>query len=130
MSSFRLSVLSAFLIFAVACGSGYSPSSPSNSPSPAPPTDPTPSRSISIPAGASTRVANAFVPQADSVSVGDTVTWTNTDVVEHTSTADGKQWDSGVVAPGAQFSFTFQTAGTYTYKCLIHPGMVGTIVVQ
>jgi plastocyanin len=25
---------------------------------------------------------------------------------------------------------TFQTAGTFTYHCQIHPGMVGTIVVH
>jgi len=95
MFSFRLGVVSAFLIFAVACGSGSSPSSPS-SPAPDPGSS---SNSISIPTGASTRVSNAFVPQAATVSVGDTVTWTNTDVVDHTSTSDGNGWNSGVVEP-------------------------------
>jgi plastocyanin len=32
--------------------------------------------------------------------------------------------------PGSQFSFTFSTAGTFQYHCAIHPGMVGSVVVQ
>jgi plastocyanin len=39
-------------------------------------------------------------------------------------------WSSGTVAPGGQFSFAFQTAGTFPYHCTIHPGMVGTVVVR
>src|SRR5579875_243718 len=33
------------------------------------------------------------------------------------------------IAPGATFSFTFTTPGTYTYHCTIHPFMHGTVVV-
>ncbi len=29
----------------------------------------------------------------------------------------------------AAFSLTFAKAGTYTYNCLVHPGMIGTITV-
>jgi plastocyanin len=65
-----------------------------------------------------------------SVSVGDTVTWMNNDSVAHTSTSDGNGWNSGVVAPGGKFSFAFQNAGTFSYHCAIHPGMVGSIVVH
>ena len=32
--------------------------------------------------------------------------------------------------PGAQFNFTFQSAGTFTYRCTIHPNMVATVTVQ
>ena len=63
-------------------------------------------------------------------AAGTTVTWTNTDAVAHTSTSDLPGWNSGVVAPGGQFSFAFQTAGTFAYHCTIHPGMVGTVVVH
>jgi plastocyanin len=62
--------------------------------------------------------------------VGTTVTWTNTDSVEHTSTSDGAGWNSGVVPPRGQFSTTFSNAGTFSYHCAIHPGMVGTITVH
>jgi plastocyanin len=62
--------------------------------------------------------------------VGTTVTWVNTDSVSHTSTSDGTAWNSGIVSPGGRFSFAFQTAGTFSYHCAIHPGMVGTVVVR
>lgn len=85
---------------------------------------------ISIPSGASTLGANAFSPGPLTVAPGTVVTWINTDVVAHTSTSDASGWDSGVVAPGQQFAFTFPTSGTFHYHCTIHPGMVGTVIVH
>jgi len=71
-----------------------------------------------------------FVPETLTVAVGTTVTWTNEDTVQHNVTADDGTFDSGPIAPGGTFSFTFTTAGTYAYKCTIHqPDMVGTIIV-
>jgi plastocyanin len=72
----------------------------------------------------------AFVPDELDVAAGTTVTWTNTDVEAHTSTSDVAGWTSGAIAPGRQFSFAFPTAGTFTYHCAIHPGMVGKVVVR
>jgi plastocyanin len=46
-----------------------------------------------------------------------------------TTTSDVPGWDSGTISPGRQFSFTFQTDGTYPYHCSFHPGMTGTAVV-
>ncbi len=37
---------------------------------------------------------------------------------------------SGILAPETSYTLTFPTAGTYPYLCLLHPGMVGTVVVQ
>ena len=71
----------------------------------------------------------AFTPPSLTVPMGTTVTWTNKDMVQHTATADDKSFDSGQLAPGASFSFTFTKAGTFTYKCTIHPNMMGTIIV-
>ena len=34
------------------------------------------------------------------------------------------------IAPGASFSKTFTSAGSFPYHCTIHPGMVGTVTVQ
>lgn len=131
MRATYLAAAAAVLVFTAACGSNYSsaPSSPSPSPSPAPATG-GPSLAITIPSGAATLANRAFSPDELDVSVGDTVTWTNTDSVSHTSTSDRSGWDSGVVAPGGKFSFAFQAAGTYQYHCAIHPGMVGTVVVR
>jgi plastocyanin len=72
----------------------------------------------------------AFMPDDLDITVGTTVTWTNSDSVAHTSTSNGSGWDSGTIAPGRGFSFTFQTAGTFPYHCTIHPGMVGSVVVR
>ena len=129
MHSLRLAIVSLTLVFAVACGNGYStpPSSPSPAPSPAQGGASTP---IAIPAGASALGNRAFTPDELDVAVGTTVTWTNTDSVPHTSTSDASGWNSGTLQPGAQFSFAFQTAGTFSYHCTIHPGMIGSVVVR
>src|SRR5437588_3924173 len=129
MLSSRLAVVSVVLIFAIACG-GYSSPTPS-SPTPSPtPTPGGPSSSVAIPVGASALGNGAYAPDDLNVAVGTTVTWMNTDSISHTSTSDVNGWNSGIVAPGGQFSFAFQAAGTFPYHCTIHPGMVGTVVVR
>ncbi len=78
-------------------------------------------------------VDNAFQPQPVIIQVGDTVVWTNNGAVTHTSTSDTPGlWDSGIMNPGATFSRTFDTAGTFGYNCTLHRsvGMVGAVVVQ
>ena len=122
MLSFRLIGLSVFLMSAIACGSSSS-TSPSPTPTPG-------SSSVTIPAGASNLGNQAYSPDSVNVSVGGTVTWMNNDSTAHTSTSDASGWDSGVVAPGASFSRTFPTAGTFSYHCTLHTGMVGKVVVQ
>jgi uncharacterized repeat protein (TIGR01451 family) len=71
-----------------------------------------------------------FVPSALVVRVGDTVNWTNAGTLQHTVTADDASFDSGLLNPGASFSFTFTSAGTYNFHCSPHPWMKGSIVVQ
>ncbi len=71
----------------------------------------------------------SFQPGSISVAVGSTVTWTNQDTTGHTVTADDGSFDSGTLAPGATFSHTFDTAGTFTYHCNIHHSMTATITV-
>jgi plastocyanin len=130
MVSIRLGLISVVLMLAVACGSSSS-SNPIPTPTPTP--TPTPggqATSVSIPVGAESLGNRAFAPDEADVAVGATVTWTNNDVVTHTSTSDNGVWNSGNVAPGKQFSVTFATAGTFTYHCTIHPGMVGSVVVR
>ena len=130
----RFAAAATLSLLAVACGSNYSsPSSPSPAPAPAPTPAPTaggPSSAITIPMGAEVLGNRAFSPDEIEVSAGTTVTWANTDSVSHTSTSNASGWDSGIIAPGRQFAFTYQTAGTFPYHCAIHPGMVGTVVVR
>ncbi len=71
----------------------------------------------------------AFVAPSLEITAGTTVTWTNNDTAAHTATADDGSFDTGNLDPGASGSVTFDTPGTYTYKCAYHPNMTGTIVV-
>ncbi|OFW60316.1 MAG: hypothetical protein A2133_10000 [Actinobacteria bacterium RBG_16_64_13] len=72
----------------------------------------------------------AFAPATLTVPVGASVTWRNDDGFTHTVTADGGSFSSGILAPGATFSHTFNSAGTFPYHCGLHAFMSGTITVQ
>ena len=85
---------------------------------------------VAIVSGASTRTTNAYSPNPIAVAAGATVTWTNNDNVTHTSTSDTNVWNSGSIAPQGSFSRMFPSAGTFSYHCSIHPGMVATVTVQ
>jgi plastocyanin len=68
-----------------------------------------------------------FSPANVTVHVGDTVLFVNDDVNDHTVT--GKNWQSGNIASGKSWEYTFNEAGTYTYACDYHPWMKGSITV-
>jgi plastocyanin len=70
----------------------------------------------------------AFVPADLTVEVGTTVTWTNEDNVDHTTTSATGLWDSQLES-GDTFEFTFEEGGAFQYTCTIHPTMQGVIVV-
>lgn len=85
----------------------------------------------------------AFKPDAITVDAGSTVTWKQTDPGVHTVTSgkveqgtggvteapDGA-FDSGEIATGKSFSFTFDEPGTYAYFCSVHPAtMRGSVQV-
>src|SRR2546421_13129805 len=57
----------------------------------------------------------SYQPDPIHVPVGSTVRWTNQDSVDHTSTSDTGIWDSIAISQGHHFSFTFNSAGTFTY---------------
>lgn len=72
-----------------------------------------------------------FVPTVLYVQAGETVTWTNPDVEPHSVTGANAAWgDYLAYGFGESVSHEFETAGAYSYYCFIHPGMVGTIVVE
>lgn len=74
----------------------------------------------------------AFKPETITVKKGTEVTWTNQDSAKHdvspTSGADDFK-ASKLMAKGESYSFTFNTVGTYEYKCSPHPYMKGKVVV-
>jgi plastocyanin len=71
-----------------------------------------------------------FVPARAEVKVGQKVTWTNEEGVDHNVTAkSGAKFMSKAFGRGGTYSFTPRTAGTISYECTLHPGMNGTLVV-
>lgn len=82
-------------------------------------------------------VGDNFFSSANlTISVGDTVVWTNNGFSTHTVTSgnesnSGVIFDSGNMNRGATFSFRFTTAGTFPYYCKVHGSnsMSGTITV-
>jgi plastocyanin len=72
----------------------------------------------------------AFGPADVRVRAGERVTWINCDVDSHTSTADGGQWASPLLIPGAGFTQAFPTAGEFSYHCEPHPFMTGRVIVE
>ena len=71
-----------------------------------------------------------FDPATVTVAVGDTVAWSNADLVPHTATARDGAWDSKSIAANGAWHLVAATPGTHDYYCVFHPGMKGTIVVR
>ncbi len=73
----------------------------------------------------------SFYPALLNVKVGTKVTWINNDSVVHTVTSDSDiLLNSGDIAPGQSFSFTFTKPGSSAYHCSIHPTMNGAVLVK
>ena len=71
---------------------------------------------------------NRFTPPAIQVTAGTTVTWSFDDrFVPHDVTGDG--WTSGDPKSKGTFTHTFDRPGTYAYRCTLHDGMDGRVVV-
>jgi plastocyanin len=78
---------------------------------------------------ATIEIANFAFDGVTEVAVGTTVVVTNIDSATHTWSALDGTFDSGALAAGDTFEFTFTEAGTFDYQCNFHPSMTGTIVV-
>jgi plastocyanin len=70
-----------------------------------------------------------FSPAELTVKVGTTVIWKNQDDIPHTVVSAGK-FKSKALDTDDSYSFTFTTAGDYTYFCSLHPHMTGMIKVE
>jgi plastocyanin len=74
--------------------------------------------------------ATGFNPKTLTINQGDTVKWTNSDTVNHQLVANNGTFASGILKPGASFSFTFNAAGRYGYHDALKPALTGTITVK
>ena len=88
---------------------------------------------MSIPAHAATiqiTMENLVISPADaSAKVGDTIEWTNKDVLAHTATARNGDWDV-TLPPKKNGSLILKKAGTVDYYCRFHPNMKATLAVE
>jgi plastocyanin len=98
---------------------------------PAPPTpDPTTPPPPAAPQEVEVIIQNfRFDQETLTIPVGTTVTWTNRDGAQHSATADDGSFNTGLLATNQSASITFDTPGTYTYYCLLHPSMTATVIV-
>jgi len=122
--------------FVVACSSPAAASITAPTlPTPVPPTalatSAPPKPLAEAPSGPSVSIENFNFVAADlMVKAGTTVVWTNHDDVEHTVTGSDNSFSSPSIPTDSQFSYTFNTPGTYSYFCAIHPFMTAKVIVQ
>ena len=64
-----------------------------------------------------------FAPTTSTAKVGQVIQWTNVGTVLHNITFDQSCLTDGAFQPGGTWAIKFTQAGTYNYKCTIHPGM-------
>ncbi|GEM_PF-835274 len=96
---------------------------------------PTPPAFTGTPAAVIIMQSLRFVPPAVAIQSGGTVMWQNIDSVNHSvrSGVPGTPttlFNSGTIAPGGKFYFTFTAPGTYPFYSETDPNMRGTITVQ
>jgi len=102
--------------------------------------------SVSLPSGSAVpgceETNECFIPTTITITKGETVTWSNDDTAAHTVTSgsvmdfagDGNSvgaiFDSSIFMAGDTFSHTFDNTGNYDYFCMVHPWMIGNVIVQ
>jgi plastocyanin len=73
---------------------------------------------------------NCFSPTVIRTGAGETVTWTNADLGPHTVTGAAGSFGTYDELPGGEsVSYTFAEPGVFPYFCVLHPSMVGAVVV-
>jgi plastocyanin len=118
-STLGLGLLSAVLALAgSACGSSSNPAAP------------TVAADVTI-SMVGDKGNQSYSPNPTTMKTGQTVAWKNNDTIVHDATQDASRFGTGTVNAGATSNpIAMTTAGTFTYHCTIHPGMVATLIVQ
>ena len=79
---------------------------------------------------------SCYSPHSVTINLGDTVKWENVDTAAHTVTRGNPDagpsgiFDSSLIFGKASFTHTFDKIGTHDYFCMIHPWMVGNVIVK
>ena len=95
---------------------------------------------VSIPEGSGApgceETDECYIPSTLNISAGTTVVWENNDAAAHLATSgtpDGGPdgiFDSGMIMGGATYEYEFAETGEFVYYCLVHPWMLGTVIVE
>ncbi len=73
----------------------------------------------------------AYSPKTITVKAGEKVSVTNMDLMGHSVTADDGSFDTGILSQNENGEFVAPTTpGTYTFHCVPHPSITGTLVVE
>jgi len=70
-----------------------------------------------------------YQPPVLTAAMGDTVTWTNHDIVPHTVTLE-QGGGTDEVAAGATLTLVIASRGTLQYRCRYHPTMTAQLDVR
>jgi len=86
---------------------------------------------VTIPAGTGANPSYNYEPSNFLVEIGvnNTVKFVNEDSTVHTVTSTDGNFSSGNIEPGSSWIYTFNTPGTFTFHCIYHSWMVGTVTV-
>ncbi len=72
----------------------------------------------------------AFAPATITIDRGTTIEWTNVGPTDHTVADDKVSWSSDILKTGQKYRYTFNTPGTITVICTLHPDMISTVIVK
>ncbi len=93
---------------------------------------------VEIVFGAAALLGNkSYYPNPLITSPNTTIVWHNTDEILHTVTSGlgiednimGKEFDSSIIIPDRTYNHTFSEIGEYPYFCILHPSMIGKIII-
>lgn len=71
----------------------------------------------------------SFSPASLTADLGDSITFSNTAAIGHTSTSDDGFWNTGTITAGSSEDLTFSASGRFAYHCAIHPSMTAVVIV-
>jgi plastocyanin len=71
-----------------------------------------------------------FVPATVTINQDDSITWTNTDTIDHQVVANGGSFASPILKAGKSWTRTFRSGGTFRYHDALHPTLKGTVIVR
>ena len=73
-----------------------------------------------------------FIPHSIDASVGDTITFKNSDPFAHNAYTDDEanEFDIGMQSPGEDVTVEIKASGKFNVECAIHPNMLLEVTVK